>query len=423
MSSTTSNDAEPSPRSNGPLTAHLELWTGLAGDMWVGALLDAGWPETELRRLVTRLGIPELEVHVETRTHGGLAGKGIVVTSREASPHRGLPEITAILGDADLSGPVRDRALAVFRRLAEVEARVHGSSIETIHFHEVGALDAIVDIVAVVEGLEWLGVTRVTCGPIPISSGTVEIAHGKLPTPAPATARLLEGWPVRAVDVEGEFITPTAAALLSVLATPADVLPSLRLLRLGHGAGTRTHPRLPNLVRLWLGEDDASESPDVTALGPRVHRRDVTVLETQVDDMTAEDLAAAAAALRTRPEALEIVLEPVFMKKGRPGTRLQAIVEPGGEAEMARAILETTTTLGVRVRREGRWELRRIEETVESPWGPLRLKWVPRGAGGECKPEFEDLDQVAANHEMSLSEIRTHVQRWLATHVEPPSGL
>lgn len=403
------------------MIGHLELWTGLAGDMWVGALLDAGWPEEALQSMVRRLGLSGLRVRVERRSHRGLTGLGIAVESGESSPHRGLSEISRILEAAELSQAVRARALAVFRRLAEVEARVHGCGVDEIHFHEVGALDAIVDIVAVVEGLETLNVSELTCSPIPIHPGRIEMAHGRLPTPAPATALLLEGWPVRAADGEGEFITPTAAALLSVLARPAPALPSLDLVRLGHGAGTRAHPTLPNLVRFWYGTAvaAAAESGESAAEGLRV--RAVSVLETQIDDMTAEDLAALAEELRGCG-ALDVLLEPTLMKKGRPGTRLVVVARPETEAELARRILGGSSTLGVRIRREQRWEVSRRVERVQTPWGAVTLKWADTPHGLRCKPEADDLISIARDQGVALSEVRTRIASWMARHVAPPAG-
>lgn len=234
--------------------AFLETWTGLSGDMWVGAFLDAGWPEARLHEIVSALALPSVEVAIERRVHRGLSGLGIRVHAPEDAPHRGLTEIEAILRAAPLPDRARELALATFRRLGEVEARIHAVPIDAVHFHEIGAADSIIDIVAATCAVVDLGIECVLAGPLPLSEGEVLMDHGRLPVPAPATSLLLAGWPVRPVEATGEFLTPTAAALLSVLARPVSGFPNLSVLAVGFGAGTRSHPLYPNLLRLWIGE-------------------------------------------------------------------------------------------------------------------------------------------------------------------------
>jgi uncharacterized protein (TIGR00299 family) protein len=300
-----------------------------------------------------------------------------------------------------------ERALAVFERIAEAEARVHGVPVETIHFHEIGALDSIVDVVAAAQAIEDLGIDRLTASPIPIGGGTVRMEHGLLPVPAPATAMLLEGWPILSVPDSGEFITPTGAALLAVLAHPEAQLPSMRVRRVGWGAGTKEHPRLPNLVRLWLGEP----APSVTESRP-LSVRTVSVLETQLDDCDPRWLALETEQLR-REGALDVFLDPAQMKKGRLGTRVTVIAAVESADRLARILLERTPSLGVRIREERRWEVERREGWVETPLGRVRVKWVRRPDGWIPRVEADEVARLSAARGESASDIAEMLLRAL----------
>ena len=391
--------------------AHWELWTGIAGDMWIGACLDAGWPEERLLALPGRLGLPGVTIEVESRKHSGFVGRGIRVTSGEHHPHRGLSDIRRILEGAELEDEVRSRSLDVFVRLAEAEARVHGIGVDRVHFHEVGALDAIVDVVGAVQALEDLGVESATATSIPVSGGLVTAAHGTMPVPAPATAFLLEGWPVRPAAGDGEWVTPTGAALLAVLARPAESLPSFRVEAVGLGAGTKSHPHLPNLVRLWIGDritaPHAVTPPDVDGAA-----HVVSILETQVDDMTGEEIGTLADRLRAEG-ALDVVLEPLQMKKGRPGVRILVVTRPESAARLASQILASSSTLGVRRREEVRYERTRGSGHVSTPWGDVRLKWV--GSPEDPEPDFEHDDLVRISLERGVPP--RQVERDLVRHL------
>lgn len=391
--------------------AHLELWTGLGGDMFVGALLDAGWSEERLTALVDRLGLPGARVRIERRRQDELTGLGIVVEGEAEPPHRGIPEIRPIVERAAFSREVAERAMAVFQRIAEAEARIHGVPEERIHFHEIGALDSIVDILACVQGLSDLEVEALTASSLPMTSGTIRMAHGELPVPAPATSLLMRGWPVHPIAGEGEFLTPTAAALLSALATPSS-LPAMTVRAVGWGAGTRAHPTLPNVVRLWMG---VSAAP---ARRGAVEARQVAVLECQIDDMDPRFLAAEAEALRSAG-ARDVFVAPVQMKKGRPGILLTVICDPGGATELAGQILARTTTLGVRERIETRWELPRAAGSVDTPWGPVRVKWILRSGEWEANAEADDLIRRSGESGMSVRAIASTVEEAIRG-LEPP---
>ncbi|MCA9728176.1 MAG: LarC family nickel insertion protein, partial [Candidatus Eisenbacteria bacterium] len=358
-----------------------------------------------LRSLVRRLGVGA-EVRVERRVHGGITGCGIVVAADETQPHRGMPEIEPLLSRAAFSTEVADRAIGVFRRIAEVEARVHGVPVEAIHFHEIGAVDSIVDILATVQALQDLAVGEITCSSIPLTSGRVRMAHGELPVPAPATSMLLTGWPVHRIDGEGEFLTPTAAGLLAALARPS-AFPAMEIAAIGWGAGTRTHPSLPNVFRLWLG------APAPSARGERPFTpgfRVVSVLEAQIDDMDPRFLAAEIELLRAAG-ARDVFLSAIQMKKGRAGTLLTVVCDPGQVDELSTMVLRHTTTLGVRQRTEVRHEVDRQEGSVDTPWGPVRIKWSRKPDGWEAHPESDDLVERARRADLPIRILVERVAR------------
>ena len=254
--------------------AHFDCVSGIAGDMTLAALVSAGWPADELRALPARLGLDGVTIEVKAVRRGPFAATHVHVDAPGSQPHRHLEDVHAILDRASLPEPVRERAKQVFRRLAEAEAEVHGSTVERVHFHEVGAVDAIVDIAGSLTGLAALGVTRVSASALPLGRGTVDSQHGRIPVPAPATAVLLRGAPVVGGPVEGELVTPTGAALLSTLVEEWGDPPAMRLDAVGTGAGTRDFPTHPNVVRVLIGERDVAVPGE----------RTVAVLETAVDD-------------------------------------------------------------------------------------------------------------------------------------------
>ena len=299
-----------------------------------------------------RLGLPDVELRLQrTERHGIGALHLDVLDPHEGHHDRGWRVIRRQLADADLQDGVRERALAVFERLAEVESCVHGVALDDVHFHEIGAVDTLIDVVGAVTLLDALGVSRVVCSPLPMGGGTTRAAHGVLPLPAPATAALLIGAPVFGVALQAELVTPTGAALAATLADAWGPLPAMTLRRVGYGAGTADFPERANLVRVLLGE-----ASDV-ALG------EVVVLETNLDDLLPE-LVPDAAERCFAAGALDVWTAPVTMKKGRPGLVLSALARPAAQDAVARAMLEHTSALGVRVARWARYELEREVMTV-----------------------------------------------------------
>jgi uncharacterized protein (TIGR00299 family) protein len=386
---------------------HFDCVSGIAGDMTLAALVSAGWPEAELQALPARLGLEGIAIEVSKVRRGPFAATHVDVRVPERQPHRHLHHIDAILDRADLPAGVRDRAKGVFRRLAQAEAEVHGSSVEKVHFHEVGAVDAIVDVTGALLGLDALGVSSVSASALPLGGGSVDSEHGRIPVPAPATALLLRGAPVHGGPVEAELVTPTGAALLMSLAPSWGAPPAFRLEAVGTGAGTREFPDHPNILRLLLGSRAAAAAGEGArfAGGGTTSERIVAVLETAVDDDNPQFLAAALQRLLALG-ALDAMLAPVTMKKGRSGLWLVVVCEPADARRLAEAVLRDTSTLGVRVREERRIELQRRILEVQTRFGTVRVKAAVLPEGTErVMPEFESVLEVATRSGASLQEV------------------
>jgi uncharacterized protein (TIGR00299 family) protein len=383
--------------------AHFDCVSGIAGDMTLAALVSAGWPAADLQALPARLGLDGVQVEVADVMRGPFAAKHVrvVLPGDTPQPHRHLHHIVAILDRAELPEGVRVQAKAVFQRLAEAEAEVHGSTVQKVHFHEVGAVDAIVDITGALLGLAALGVVTVSASALPLGGGCVDSEHGRIPVPAPATALLLRGAPVYGGPVAAELVTPTGAALLMTLCSSWGDAPAFRLGTVGTGAGTREFNDHPNILRLLLGERGT--------VG--VSERRVSVLETAVDDDNPQFVAAAMQRLLAEG-ALDVMMAPVTMKKGRGGQWLVVVCEPADASRLAAVLLTGTSTLGVRVREEQRIELpRRILEVV-TEFGTVRLKVAVLPQGSERPmPEFESVLEVATRsgasvHAVSAAAVR-----------------
>lgn len=420
---------------------YVDACGGLSGDMLAGALIDLGWPLAELEGLIASMGLSgEVGVSQTRVDHLGLMARRLVVSERQAPPtprhhhdhrhghthdhgkehghehphehahghdhdhrhpaghaHRGLPEVAAIL--ARLPEAVGGPALRVFERLAAAEAKVHGVTPQEVHFHEVGALDAIVDIVACCAGLRSLGVERVVCSPLPLGRGFVDCAHGRIPLPAPAVVELLAGIPVTAWPEPGETVTPTGAALVSTLAESFGAMPAMRLVAQGLGGGSRPSRGLPNVVRLFLGEEDQT---------PASASDQVVEIVCHLDDMSPEDWPLVSERLMAAG-ALDVAAAPLLMKKGRPGLMALVMARPDQAEALAALVLEQTTSLGVRLRRCERRVLPREQITVESPWGPVRVKRARAGGDWRVHPEAEDVGRVCRETGLAPALVRARI--------------
>ncbi|MBI4718305.1 MAG: nickel pincer cofactor biosynthesis protein LarC [Planctomycetes bacterium] len=378
--------------------AYFDCFSGAGGDMIVASLIDAGADAARLRRRLESLPVGGYTLTIEKVTKQGFAATRFVVDLDRAAPqpHRHLKDVLAIIrGAGDLSEGVKGRAGRVFERLAAAEAAVHGITIDRVHFHEVGAVDAILDVVGAVTALELLGVDRVACSALPTGSGTVRCAHGELPVPGPATAELLKGVPLAACEETGELTTPTGAALLTTLADSFGPLPSITVRAVGYGAGTREGASRPNLLRVLVGDaGDAGESDEIA------------VLETNLDDTTPQTAAYCMERLLAEG-ALDVYSLPIQMKKSRSGVLLTVLCECHRVPAMERILFAETPTFGVRRHSVRRTKLRRRVEAVTTPYGTIRVKVGQRADALTATPEFEDCKTAALAAGVSLATVIT----------------
>jgi len=390
------------------MIGYLDCSTGVSGDKFLGALLDVGtrrggFDADDLRAVVAKLA-PEAVVEVAPVISRGISAVGVSVRA-EGQPHsRTWASIRSQIETTDLPRPVRERSLAAFSALAVAEAAAHGTDIDSVHFHEVGAIDSIVDIVGVCAGLHALGIERLVVSAVAVGSGTVETSHGTLPVPAPATAALLEGVPVLGGPAGGELTTPTGAALLVALADGFGPMPALTVLGSGYGAGTRDIG-CPNVCRLLLGTAADAPSDDDTGASAEA----VAVLETNVDHISAEELAFAAEELLAEG-ALDVWQTPIVMKKGRSAVTLSVLVTADSAAVTAARIMALTGTLGVRVAPMHRFVTAREVVEIATAWGTVRVK----SGAGRVRPEHEDVARIAREHGLSYRDVAREIGRLAA---------
>ncbi len=345
--------------------AHFDCFSGISGDMTVAALVDAGVPFEPIRAGIASLGLP-VQLSVEKVRKGGFAATYLHVEAPVETVHRHLGDVEDIIQRGQLSPRQRDLALAIFRRLAHAEATVHGMPIDKVHFHEVGALDSIADIVAAAIGLDLLGVERFTSGPVAVGGGMVQCAHGLMPVPAPGTAELLKGVPLRASPVQTELTTPTGAAILTSIVTEWIEQPTMTINKIGHGAGKRNFPEQPNLLRLLVG---SVSEPSAAGLDSD----QICVLETNLDDVPGEVIGYCYDVLLAAG-ALDVFSTAIAMKKNRPGIMLSVLAPVEAVPALEEILFRETATLGVRRYITQRHKLHRRPCTVETPWGPVQGK-------------------------------------------------
>ena len=386
---------------------HFDCTYGISGDMVLGALVDLGVPLDAIRDAVAKLPIGKVELRAEQVNRQGINGTQIhVEVDEEKKASRHLGDVLKIVESAGLPPRATARATEAYRLLAAAEARVHGSTPEKIHFHEVGAKDAIVDIAGAMVGVEWLGAESFSSTPVSTGSGTIECLHGVLPIPAPATAELLRGIPQQVGPVGGELATPTGVAILSVLLgeTP-QTQPVLTAERNGYGAGSRAIEGHANLLRLML-----CEAPEFTGGDLPVERGTVLILETEIDDMSPE-IAGYLMERLLDDGALDVQFQPVQMKKNRPGLRVRVLASPERERVLSERIFRETSTFGLRRQTVERWCLARRAEQVETPLGPVAVKvglWGDRVL--KVSPEYESCRALAERHGVALRDVYAMVQ-------------
>jgi len=391
----------------GETVAWFHCFAGIAGDMALGSLLDAGADVDEVRALLDRLDLPGWDLRVEQSLRGGVACTRAVVRGDD-NVVRTHAAIAALIQAAALPSRVTERALAVFRALAGAESVLHRRPVDQVHFHEVGGHDAVVDVVGTAAALEVLGVDEVTASAVATGTGTVRSAHGRLPNPAPATVRLLAGAPTYGRDVGVELTTPTGAALLAALCSSFGPLPDMTITRSGFGGGSGELHDLPNCTQVVIGR-----RAQAGAVG---RGQEALLLETNLDDVTGEQLGHAVAAALDAG-ALDAWLSAVTMKKGRPGHVLHVLVDPGRAGALRQVIQRATGTMGIRATTVERWPVARAMEHVTVDGMTVRVKV----SGGRAKPEFDDVALVAAKTGASLQEVSSRAEEaWRAVRRPPP---
>jgi len=373
--------------------------------MTLGALVDAGADLAAIQAGIDSLGLPSCRLAASQVKKQGFRATQITVEHEPEHKHRHLQHITAMIDGSTLTDRQKELATRIFRKLAEAEAKVHGSTIEKVHFHEVGAVDSIADIVGAAIGFDLLDIERIICSPVPTGHGYVQIAHGRCSIPAPATGELLRGVPLVALDVEGELTTPTGAAIVAALADEFGPMPAMTVERIGYGAGQKDFPQA-NLLRVMVGEADAKPQ----AAGVRTRIESIVVLETNLDNATGEMIGHAVDRLWVAG-ALDVSLTAIQMKKGRPGMLISVQARPADADTLEGILFAETPTLGVRRTTVLRTVLAREERTVTTPWGQVtgKVAFLPDGSQ-RFTPEYESCRSIADQQNASLAEVMAAAQ-------------
>jgi len=386
--------------------AYLDCSSGISGDMFLAALLDAGLPPDRLFSELKKVPLGFYEFKRTRAVRGSLVGTRVEIHVSSQQPARRFAVIQELLEASKLESEVKANALQVFTRLAEVEGRLHNQPPSEVHFHELSGVDAIVDIVGACAGLHLLGISELTCSPLNVGGGTVASEHGSLPVPAPATAELLKGIPVYSSGMEAELVTPTGAALVATLAKGFGPLPAMKIEHIGYGAGAKDFPTHPNIARLFVGQSVQAVTVQAAPPGDEI----VSVLEANLDDMSPQlygyfmEQALAAG-------ALDVTCSAVQMKKNRPGITVSMLCAPERSESLAQLLFEQTTTIGVRIYEARRKCLEREVVNVETAYGTIRIK-VGKHEGRvlNVAPEFEDCQRCAAEKSVPLKQVMLAAQ-------------
>ena len=375
--------------------AYLDCFSGVSGDMLVGALLDAGLPFEELERIISGLDLNGYKISAKKEGRNNIFGTQFHVSLKEKQQKaRHLKDIKEIITSSDIPLTVVEKCISIFEKLAMIEGEIHHISPDEIHFHEVGAVDSIIDIVASVAGIHLLGIEKLFVSKIPVGKGIIASAHGRIPLPSPATIALLKGVPIYDSGQEAEMITPTGAALITSLCSSFGPMPSITVDRVGYGAGSRTLPDRPNLLRILIGNDIDKQRSET-----------VVVLESNFDDMSPELLGYLMDRLFDAG-AKDVAFSHIQMKKNRPGIQLQVVGQPEDKDRLSNIIFKESTTLGIRFTYSQRSVLKRGELMVESPWGKMRVKKViTQGGKTALLPEYEECRRIAKANNCALRDV------------------
>ena len=385
--------------------AYLDCFAGISGDMTLGALVDAGADFHSLKSELDKLGIAEYEIKAEKVVRRGISATDVTVDVHhhhgEHTHHHGrsYSQIKQIIEQSSLSDNVKTKSVAIFTKLGEAEAKIHNQNIDEIHFHEVGAVDSIVDIVGACICLELLNIEKIYSSPIPTFTGMVEMAHGKFPLPAPATLEILKGIPWRTLGIEGEIVTPTGAAILATLSEGFGLMPQMIMTSTGYGAGKKDFG-IPNTLRVMIGEMESVSKEDCHEC------REVTVLETNIDDVSPQIYEVVMEKLLAAG-ALDVYMTPIQMKKNRPATLLSVLCKPTDIKELSTILFEETSTIGIRIDTRKRMCLPREIITVDTEFGQIRIKVARRSDEVvNIQPEYEDCKAAAAKSNMPVKRVR-----------------
>jgi uncharacterized protein (TIGR00299 family) protein len=380
--------------------AYADCFSGVSGDMFLGALIDAGLELEHLQTELAKLVLEEFSIHCLKEQDQGISCTRLQIEYEKCEASRAWKDIRNLIEQSSLSETVKKKSLNVFACLAVAEAKIHDSPADEVHFHEIGGLDSIIDIIGTVIGLESLGIDRLITSPLPMTRGWVRCDHGELPLPAPAVCEILKDVPVYGSSIDQELVTPTGAALVKSLSSDFGYFPTMKIFKTGYGAGSRKLPGdTPNLFRLVIGHEQKVEES-----------QEVEVIETNLDDWSPECYPHLCEQLFSLG-ALDVSLTPIHMKKGRPGFQLQVITDPARSLGIKNCIFAETTSIGLRFRLEKRMTLPRQRGFVKTIWGPVQVKRVQTPAGLVLYPEYEDCRRVALEKKVPLKDVYAALNR------------
>jgi len=382
------------------LIAYADCFAGVSGDMFLGALIDAGLELDHLQSELAKLDLEEFTLRSSRLQDQAISATRLEIESGESHVIRAWKDIRLLIEQSRLHETIKEKSLRVFTCLAEAEAKIHACPADEVHFHEIGGLDSIIDIIGSVIGLHSLGIDHLVTSPLPMSRGWIRCDHGVLPLPAPAVCEILKDVPVHGSNIDQELVTPTGAALVKSLSSGFGDFPAMRILQTGYGAGSRKLPGgMPNLLRLVIGYERRVEES-----------QEVEIIETNLDDLSPEYYPHLCEQLFALG-ALDVSLTPIHMKKGRPGFLLQVITDPGRSLHIKNSIFAETTSIGLRFRREQRMTLPRVTGTLKTRWGSVKVKRVETPAGYVLYAEYEDCRRVALENNVPLKDVYAAVNR------------
>ncbi len=377
---------------------YFDCFSGISGDMILGALLDLGLDPEIWKRELKKLPLEGYEIKVSKKTKGFLQGTDVEIISYDEKTHRHLSDLLEIVEKSRVSERVKELSKKVFIKIAEAESKIHNEPIEEVHFHEIGAIDTIIDVVGSFIALEILKIEEVYSSPLPLGEGFVETSHGIIPVPAPATIEILKGVPVYSGGIKGELVTPTGAGIISTLAKNFGPIPNMKIYKVGYGAGKKDFS-IPNLLRVFMGE-----------IIPNVREEKNLVIEANIDDMNPQIYGYIMEKFFEKG-ALDVTLTPIFMKKGRPGILLTILIEPWMEQEIAEVLFKETSTIGFRKYFVDKMMMEREIKEIDTLWGKVRVKVSRYGSFEKISPEYEDCRKIAEKEGIPLINIMKEIER------------